>query len=97
MFFQDLTLYRDAFKGFDGDVWDLREEIMKRWCGDVSAEEYEGEDAYLDNVTLYDYPLYGPSNELMEFCGKYGVNLCEEWSGQKKFDKMAQEAMMSVW
>ena len=93
MFFRDLTLFRDAFKGFDGDVLDLRDEIKKRWCGSVSAEEIEG----LDNVTLYDYPWYGPSNELLEFCGKYGVNLDEEWSGQKKFDKMAQEAAMSVW
>ena len=97
MFFRDLTLFRDAFKGFEGDVWDLRDEIKKRWCGDVSAEEYEGEDAHLDNVTLYDYPWYGPSNELLEFCQDHGVDLQEQWSGQKKFDKMAQEAMMSVW
>lgn len=97
MFFRDLTLFRDAFKGFEGDVWDLREEIAKRWCGDVSAEEYEGEDSYLDNVTLYDYPLYGPSYELLAFCSEHGVDMSEQWGRQKRFDKAAQEAVRRVW
>lgn len=78
-------------------MWDLREEVKKRWCGDVSAEEFEGEDAELDGVTLYDYPWYGPSNELLEFCQQHGVDLQDQWNKQWEFDKVAQEAMMSVW
>ena len=97
MFFRDLTLFNDAFKGIEGDVWDLRDEIKKRWCGDVSAEEFEGADAYLNNVTLYDYSLYGPSNALLEFCVNHGVNLSEQWGDQVKFDRVASEAMRSVW
>lgn len=97
MFFQDLTLFKSAFKGFDGDVWDLKEEVKKRWCGDVSAEEFEGEDAELDGITLYDYHWYGPSDELLEFCGAHGVDLQEQWNKQCDFDKVAREAMMSVW
>lgn len=97
MFFRDLTLFRSDFKGFEGDVWELKDEIEKVWCGDVSAEEFEGEDARLDNVTLYDYPLYGPSNDLLGFCQQYGVDLRNQWNKQWEFDKIAQDAMMSVW
>ena len=97
MFFRDFTLFKSAFNGFEGDVWDLREEVKKRWCGDVSAEEFEGEDAELDGVTLYDYPWYGPSNELLEFCQQHGVDLQEQWNKQWEFDKVAQEAVLSVW
>lgn len=97
MFFRDLTLFRDAFKGFKGDVWDLREKIKEVWCGDVSAEEFEGEDSRLDNVTLYDYPLYGPSSGLLAFCSANGVDLQGEWNKQYEFDKVARDAMMEVW
>lgn len=94
MFFRDLTLFLDAFKGFEGDVYDLADEVRKSWCGDVSALEVgDG----LDSITLYDYPIYGPTNALSEFCGQHGVDLQSEWGGQVNFDKVARDAMMSVW
>ena len=91
MFFRDLTLYHESFKGFEGDVWELRKELDKRYIGTTGVCEVA------NDVTLYDFPVWGATNELIEWCKQFGVDIYEQWKSQKEFDKICAEAVAKVW
>ena len=91
MLFRDLTINFHEFRGYPGTLWDLRDELSALYGSTVNAWE-DKIDGTLSEVTFCDFNRLGPTNSLINFCNRYGVDLKKAWEDQTFFDHLCFEA-----